>query len=94
MYFVYILTSANTTLYTGITNNLDRRILQHNGMLKGGAKCTRGKQPHEYVYVESCASKSVALKREIEIKKLSRAKKLSLISDSKSANTLHPKHFE
>lgn len=76
-YFVYILRCADGTLYTGWTNDLDARIKVHN---EGkGAKYTRSRLPVTLCYYEELASKSEALKREAEIKKLSRKEKLKLI---------------
>ena len=68
---------ADTSLYTGIAKNLEQRIAQHN---KGkGAKYTKPRLPVSLVYHETCADQSTALKREYEIKQLSRAAKLLLI---------------
>jgi len=77
-WYVYILKCNDETLYTGITTDLKRRVEEHNGSLKG-AKYTRIRRPVELVYAESCKDKSSAAVREIEIKKLSRAKKLALL---------------
>ncbi|MES1982595.1 MAG: GIY-YIG nuclease family protein [Pseudomonadota bacterium] len=74
----YLLECADGTLYTGITNTLQNRLAAHNGGT--GAKYTRGRTPLKLVYVESCADKSAALKREIAIKRMSRASKLALLS--------------
>ncbi len=75
-WIVYILECADQTLYTGITNDLDRRIHEHeNG---SGAKYTRGRAPFKLLYSEIHSSKSQALKREAEIKSFDRAKKLQL----------------
>ena len=72
----YILACADRTLYTGITNDLDHRIGQHE---KGiGAKYTRGRAPFTLLYTETHASRSRALKREAEIKSFDRAAKLQL----------------
>lgn len=76
-YFVYILKCADNTLYTGITNDIEKRIKIHNDGT--GAKYTRGRTPVKLMYSEIAASKSEALGREIEIKKLSRPEKLRLI---------------
>ena len=73
----YILRCADDTLYTGITNDLDKRIVTHNAGM--ASKYTRGRGPVELVFAESCADKSVALKRELAIKNLTRAEKLVLI---------------
>ena len=75
---VYILECSDQTLYTGITNDLMRRVAQHNA--GQGAKYTRGRGPLKLVYWESCEDKSQALRREIRIKALSRAEKIELIT--------------
>ncbi|MFH0933740.1 MAG: GIY-YIG nuclease family protein [Pseudomonadota bacterium] len=72
----YLLQCADDTLYCGITNDLDKRLAAHNA--GEGAKYTRGRTPVQLLYRESCADKSAALKREMEIKALSRAEKLAL----------------
>ena len=77
---VYILQCADDTLYTGITNDLEKRLQQHNGDLKNGAKYTRSRQPVALVYSESSRSRSEASKREYAIKRLSRSEKDVLIS--------------
>jgi putative endonuclease len=81
--YVYILECSDKTLYTGTTNNIAKRIEEHN-KAKSGAKYTRSRRPVKLVYVETCSTLSAALKREAEIKKLSRAKKMQLISASNS----------
>ena len=74
---VYILECTDGTLYTGITNNLPARITAHeNGT---GAKYTKGRAPFKLFYSETCDDRSAASKRELEIKKLSRAEKLALL---------------
>jgi putative endonuclease len=77
--YVYILECSDKTLYTGSTNNIEKRIQEHNGS-RAGAKYTRTRRPVKLVYMEICSTSSLALKREAEIKKLSRAKKLLLIT--------------
>lgn len=75
-WFVYILKCNDGTLYTGITNNLDKRIAMHN---KGtGAKYTRGRGPVALVKSWEFLTKSAALKEEHRIKKLSKEDKLKL----------------
>jgi len=76
--FVYILKCADGTYYTGSTNNIVQRISAHNG-LKSGAKYTKTRRPVELVYQEAYKNLSLALKREIEIKKLTRVEKERLI---------------
>ena len=77
-YYVYILKCSDGSLYCGITNDRERRLARHNSGT--GAKYTRSRRPVEMVYSEEAVDKSAALKREIEIKKLSRSEKLTLIS--------------
>ena len=79
---VYILQCADETFYTGITNDLDKRLQQHNGELKNGAKYTRSRQPVTLVYSESMGSRSEASKREYAIKNLSRPQKQALIAQA------------
>lgn len=81
-YFVYILECNDGTLYTGWTVDIDKRVLAHNES-KTGAKYTSARRPVKIVYQEECAGKSQAMKREIEIKKMTRACKLALIEQSK-----------
>lgn len=72
----YLLRCADDTLYCGITNDLDKRLLVHNA--GEGAKYTRGRTPVTLVYREPCADKSAALKRELQIKRLPREEKMAL----------------
>ncbi len=76
-WFVYILRCADGSLYTGITNDLIRRCEQHNAGT--ASRYTRSRLPVVLVYQEAQGSRSVALKRELEIKALSRQEKESLI---------------
>jgi putative endonuclease len=72
----YLISCADGTLYCGITNNLKQRLAAHNA--GGGAKYTRGRGPVRLMHVEPCADKSAALKRELQIKELSRSEKKAL----------------
>ncbi len=76
--YVYIVECADKTLYTGRTNNIAKRVREHNSS-GTGAKYTRSRRPVKLVFAERCSSLSDALKREAEIKKLSRVQKLLLI---------------
>ncbi len=77
---VYILECKDGTLYTGITDDLERRIKAHN---EGkGAKYTRGRGPVRLRYREDCESHSAALRRELAVKRLSRQEKLALIGEN------------
>ena len=75
-YWVYILRCADGTLYTGITDDVERRLAAHNS--GKGAKYTRGRGPLELVYTEEQPDKSSALRREFQIKKLPRERKSAL----------------
>jgi putative endonuclease len=77
-YYLYIVRCSDETLYTGITTDLSRRIDEHNSETKG-AKYTRSRRPVSLVYQEEYEDRSSASKREYEVKKLSRKKKLLLI---------------
>ncbi len=74
---VYILECSDGTLYTGITDDLERRLKAHNS--GKGAKYTRGRCPVELRYQENSESHSAALRREREIKRFTREKKWALI---------------
>ncbi len=78
-WFVYILKCADDSFYTGIATNLERRISEHNGRGTVGAKYTRGRRPVVLVYQETVKTRSDALIRENEIKRLPRLKKKHLI---------------
>ncbi len=78
-WIVYLLKCANNSLYCGITNDLTKRLRQHNGEIKGGAKYTRANTPCELVYQEVALDRSNASKREYEIKQMSKTDKLNLI---------------
>jgi len=77
-WLVYILECSDKTLYTGITNDLEKRLEQHNSG-KDGAKYTRVRRPVKCVYQEVQKNRSEASKREFAIKKITRAEKLQLI---------------
>ncbi|NLB52005.1 MAG: GIY-YIG nuclease family protein [Syntrophomonadaceae bacterium] len=81
MPFVYILQCSDHTLYTGYALDLTKRIEQHNRGI--ASKYTRSRLPVECVYMEEQATVGEALKREIEIKKLTRIQKLDLINSAK-----------
>jgi predicted GIY-YIG superfamily endonuclease len=78
-WLVYILECSDSTLYTGITSDLEKRLEKHYS--GAGAKYTRGRGPYRVLYTERLQTKGLALKREAKIKKLRRKQKLLLISD-------------
>ncbi len=76
-WYVYILHCRDGTLYTGMTDDLKKRLTSHNS--GKGAKYTRGRRPLTLVYSEECTTASEARKREYAIKQLTRQQKLQLI---------------
>lgn len=81
-YYVYMLRTSINTLYVGQTNNLARRIQQHQQRQKSGAKYLRLCKSFELVFTETYSSRSQALQREAQLKKLTKLKKEQLISTS------------
>ena len=77
-WYVYILRCGDGTLYTGITDDIPRRLAAHRA--GKGAKYTRGRGPLELVYQEQVPDKSAALRREFQIKRLTRREKEALIA--------------
>jgi len=77
-WYVYILRCGDDTLYTGITDDVARRLAAHRS--GRGAKYTRGRGPLELVYTEEAPDKPAALRREAAIKRLSREQKETLIA--------------
>lgn len=81
MNVTYILKCSDNTLYTGWTNDIEKRLAAHN---QGqGAKYTRGRTPVELVYLEEFPTRQEAMKREAAIKKLPKEDKLKLIRNCK-----------
>lgn len=78
MYFVYLAQCSDKSIYTGITNDLARRLKQHQS--KKGGNYTGSHKVEKIVYTEKYQTKGEALKREAEIKKWPRQKKLGLIN--------------
>jgi putative endonuclease len=76
-YYVYIIQCKGGSFYTGYTKDLDARMKLH--MSGKGARYTRMRKPKKLVYVETCGSRSEAMKKEKRIKRLSHHKKLELI---------------
>ncbi len=84
---VYILCCADSSLYTGITTDLKRRVEEHNSHTTSAARYTRSRQPVKLVYHEQASSRTEAAKREYVIKQLSRSLKLALIATMQCTNT-------
>jgi putative endonuclease len=77
-FFAYILRCADGTLYTGYTRDVVRRVATHNAGL--GASYTRGRRPVRLVHVEPFATQREAMRREWQLKRWSRSRKLALIA--------------
>lgn len=87
MWFVYIVRCADGSLYTGITTDPDRRVLDHN---QGrGARYTRARRPVALVRIEAAADRAAALRREGEIKRLSAAAKQQLVTAQTLSDERH-----
>lgn len=82
-WFLYILECSDGTLYTGITNDVTRRLHQHNN--GKGARYTRTRRPVKLLYYEPCPNRAQALIRECAIKALPRVRKLKFVQ-SRSAS--------
>ena len=87
MYFAYILECKDKTLYVGSTNDLEKRLFQHNNS-KSGAHYTKIRRPVTLKYFEELSSLKEARSRECEIKKMTRVQKINLISKSKLYSTI------
>lgn len=77
MWYVYVVRCSDNSLYTGITTDVSRRAKEHNR--KSGGNYTRTRTPVKLVYQEPHPTQSSALKREAQIKRWARSKKLALI---------------
>ena len=75
--YTYLLRCADGTLYCGWTNDLEKRVAAHNAGT--GAKYTKSRRPVELAYCERFATKQEAMRREAQIKRLTRQEKLSLM---------------
>ncbi len=82
MHYTYIVECSDGTLYTGYAADLEKRINTHNE--KKGAKYTRGRVPVTLKYYEEFENKADALKREAQIKKMRKEKKLRLLNNTKN----------
>jgi putative endonuclease len=80
MWYLYIMRCSDDSLYTGVTTDVSRRVIAHNQ--KSGGNYTRVRTPVKLVYQESHPTQSTALKREAQIKRWTRNKKLALINSN------------
>jgi len=83
MWYVYILKCSDKTFYTGVTNDLDRRLKEHNTS-KLGSKYTRARRPVTMAYYRKFKTRSLSQIEESRIKKLSRSKKIEIIKSKKN----------
>ncbi|MHA1146445.1 MAG: GIY-YIG nuclease family protein [Candidatus Helarchaeota archaeon] len=81
-FYVYIVKCKDRSFYTGYTNNLERRIQQHNDGV--GGRYTRSRRPVELLYFETFSTQKEAMRREREVKKLSRKQKMLLIKNQET----------
>lgn len=86
-WYLYIVECSDGSLYTGISNDVEKRVWKHNNKL--GAVSIRGKLPVKLVYKELCGTKSLAAKRESVIKSWNRKEKLKLITLPQNAHRSH-----
>lgn len=77
MNYTYIVVCSDGSLYTGWTNNLEKRMKDHNA--GNGAKYTKSRRPVVLAYSEAFATKEEAMRREWEIKQMKRKEKLEMI---------------
>lgn len=80
---LYILRTSRNTLYIGQTNNLEKRLSQHRGKSKGGAKYLRAFADFALVYTEVYETRSEAMMREIELKKLTKKQKEEMVAGNR-----------
>ena len=80
-FYVYIVKCKDGTLYTGYTNNIKRRLKEHNN---GQSKYCRGRRPVKLEHIEIFKTQKLAMNRELEIKKLNRRDKIKLIKSNSS----------
>ena len=81
-WMMYVVRCSDGTLYTGITVNIKRRILEHNYGMRG-AKYTRSRRPVQLVYLEECINHSEAARKEYNFKRLSKKQKEKVINESR-----------
>jgi putative endonuclease len=83
MFYVYILRTSANTLYVGQTNNLEKRMEEHRSKTIKSSKYVRSFESFELVYSEKYETRSEAMKREYEVKQLTKTQKEALVSASK-----------
>lgn len=76
---VYLLECADGSLYCGSTNDLEKRLAAHNGLLPGGARYTSSRRPVRLLACQPCPDRSSALRLEAAVKRMRRASKLAFL---------------
>jgi len=84
-WYLYLIRCRDNTLYTGISTDVDRRLAQHQGEGNAGSRYLKGRGPLSLVFQEKLGSKSLALKVERRVKRMSKARKEKLIKVSRYA---------
>ena len=84
-WYLYLIRCRDSTLYTGISTDVDRRLAQHQGEGNAGSRYLKGRGPLSLVFQEKLGSKSLALKVERKVKRMSKARKEKLIKVSRYA---------
>jgi putative endonuclease len=80
-WYVYMVRCRDGSLYTGVARDPARRLEEHNGHRRGGARYTRSRRPVTLVYTEAAPDRTAACRREAELKQWSRPRKLALIPE-------------
>jgi len=100
LWYLYVLICNDNSLYCGITTDPERRLKQHNGELKGGAKYTRSRRPCRFTLIKKAMNRSIASKEEYQFKRLNRVKKINYIIQARQleeldqlAHLLHPQEL-
>lgn len=81
MYYFYVLRCSDSSLYCGMTSNLEKRLKEHNSSGPRGAKYLRAKKPVTLVYSETYPDIKTAMSREYEVKQWTKAKKEALVKN-------------
>jgi putative endonuclease len=84
-WYLYLIRCRDSTLYTGISTDVDRRLAQHEGGGNAGSRYLKGRGPLSLVFQEKLGSKSLALKVERRVKRMSKARKEKLIKAGRYA---------
>lgn len=87
-YYTYIVLCKDNTYYTGVTNDLEKRIKAHNGELRNGAKYTKTRRPVTLMYYEQFETKNDAMKKEYALRHRTHQEKTVLIEGFKDTLTL------